>query len=403
VKRGKLIVVGSGDPALREYALAAMSERAEIALLGYRRPTWEKPYVSEYDCVDLEDAEQIVAAAKRMAPDGIVTYDERLVENTALAASVLGLPGPDPAAVTLCKDKSRLRERLAEAGVSQVSFGVAHDLSEAVTVASAIGYPVVLKPRGLSGSIGVTRVDAESELPDAFAMTAQARVGLSAVRHQGVLIEEYLDGPEYSVDCVTTSGVVTPLVVAGKLLAFSPYFEEAGHVVPPRAAAGLDEAVSLVRQVHAVLGLDWIATHSEVRLTSRGPRIIEVNARLGGDLIPYLGQLALGVNAAGAVADVAMGREPAVAVAGTERVAAVRMFYPHHDVQLESVELRDPERIAGLDSFHALARRGAILRLPPRGFLSRLAAVVVTGADHEECESRLTQAELHLTVQGTPG
>lgn len=395
-------MVGSGDPALREYALAAMSERADIALLCYRRPTWEKPYLCGYDCVDLEDADQIVEAAKRLSPRGIVTYDERLVENTALAAQALGLPGPSPAAVTLCKDKSRMRQRLADAGVSPVRYGVARDVAEAAAAAAAIGYPVVLKPRALSGSIGVVRVDDQEGLADAFAMTAGARVGLSAVRHPGVLVEEYLDGPEYSVDCVTVNHVTTPLVIAGKLLAFPPYFEEAGHVVPPRPSAGLDDAVDLVMRAHVALGLDWVATHSEVRLTPAGPRIIEVNARLGGDLIPYLGLLAHGRDAAAAVADVALGREPVITAEGAaaHRVAAVRMFYPEWDIEVESVQLAEPERIPGLDRFDVLARRGETLRLPPRGFLSRLAAVVVTGADHDECAVRLTVAEQQLSVHG---
>ncbi|WP_460371062.1 ATP-grasp domain-containing protein, partial [Actinocorallia lasiicapitis] len=191
-----------------------------------------------------------------------------------------------------------------------VGFGIARDVAAATALAAGLGYPVVLKPRALSGSIGVVRVGSAAELESAFPAVLGARTGLSARAHLGVLVEEYLDGPEYSVDAVTSGGVTRILVVAEKTLGFAPFFEETGHLVPARPVPGLDDAVELVVRAHAALGLDSMTTHTEVRLTPAGPRLVEINARLGGDLIPYLGRLALGVDAPGAAADVAMGRVP---------------------------------------------------------------------------------------------
>ena len=399
VTEGNLILVGSGDPALREYVLAGMSRRVPVALLSYRRPTWEKPYLSGWDCVDLEDPGHIISAAAKLSPRGIVTYDERLVLNTARAASALGLPGPDLDAVVRCKDKSQTRQRLAETGLSPVRFAVVQDVAAAVEAAATIGYPVVLKPRALSGSIGVVRADSESELRDSFHMVCGARVGLSAVTHPGVLVEEYLDGPEYSVECVTARGVTTPVVVAEKLLAFPPYFEEAGHVVPARPAPGLAEAIDMVVRAHQVMALDTVATHTEFRLTPAGPRIIEINARLGGDLIPFLGQLAHGVDLPAAAADLAMGLLPDLSVSDVA-VASVGMCYPEFDVEIESVTLEGGPDLPGLQRFDVLARPGETLRLPPHGFLSRLAAAVVTGSDHAECLARLDAARSRVTVRG---
>ncbi|MEO3783711.1 ATP-grasp domain-containing protein [Actinocorallia sp. B10E7] len=401
MNEGPLIVVGSGDRTLREYALAAMSERAPLALFAYRRPTWEKPYVTAHASVDLESPEHLVSEAGKLSPRGMITYDERLVESTARAAQELGLPGPGARAVALCKDKSAMRRALAETGLSPVGFATADDLETALVTAERIGYPVVLKPRALSGSIGVVRVDSPDALRRVFDAVLGARTGLSAVAHPGVLVEEFLDGPEYSVDAVTTGGETRVLVVAEKMIGFPPYFEETGHIVPARPAPGLDDAVALVKKAHAALGLDSMTTHTEVRLTSSGPRIVEINARLGGDLIPYLGRLALGVDAAGAAADVALGAAvPGTAAAEpTAGAAAVRLFYPKEDIRVRSVELPP---VPGLDRFAVLAKPGEVLRLPPRGFLSRLAVAVVTGADHAECLERAAEAEQSLVVQGDP-
>lgn len=398
---GHVLVMGSGDRALREYALAAMSSRAPLALLNYRRPTWEKAYVNTYACVDLQDPAHIIARAGSLDPIGITTYDERLTENTAAVAAALGLRGPSVDAIAGCKDKSELRRRLSIAGISPVRYAVAADVAEAARAAGAIGYPVVMKPRGLSGSIGVVRAGDEAALTARFETVLGARVGLSSSPYAGVLIEEYLDGPEFSVDAVTRNGRTVPVVVAEKLLGDPPYFEEIGHVVPAPPRPGLDEALEMVARAHAAAGLDDVVTHTEFRLTGAGPRIIELNARLGGDLIPYLGSLALGIDVAAAVADVAIGQAPELTPTRSE-VAAVRMIYPDRDLTVRSVALDPAAAVAGLDRFEVLARPGEQLRLPPGGFLSRLAVAVVRGRDHAECERALAEVEVAVVVEGEP-
>ncbi|WP_344320826.1 ATP-grasp domain-containing protein [Streptomyces macrosporus] len=313
------------------------------------------------------------------------------------------MPHTDPAAVRRCKDKSALRACLAEAGLGPVRFAVAHDVDTARRAAADIGYPVVLKPRALGGSIGVVRVDGERELLEAFATAADARAGDGTVsRLEGVLIEEYLDGPEYSADCATWQGVTVPLVVAEKTVGFAPYFEELGHVVPAAPREGLDEALAMVVAAHEAAGLDHLVTHTEFRLTSRGPRIIEINVRLGGGLIPHLGALAQGVDLAGASADIAVGREPDLSGDGTG-VAAISMIYPKEDLRVDRVRLaREHDAYPGLDRFVAFLPAGTEVRLPPRGFLSRVAFAVVGGADREECLERRRAVEADVVIEGEP-
>jgi hypothetical protein len=199
---------------------------------------------------------------------------------------------------------------------------------------------------------------------------------------------------------VTAAGRTTAVVVAEKVVDLPPYYEEVGHLVPARPVDGLADALELVAAVHRAVGLDRIVTHTEFRLTSAGPRIIEVNVRLGGDLIPYLGLLASGVDLAAAAADVALGRAPDLAPR-RDRVAAVRFFYPHEDLEVRHVGLDAPAAgLAGLDRFAPLVAPGASVLLPPRGFLSRLALAVVTGGDHAECEMRLSAVMDSFVCEG---
>jgi hypothetical protein len=110
-----------------------------------------------------------------------------------------------------------------------------------------------------------------------------------------------------------------------------------------------------------------------VRLTSAGPRIVEINARLGGDLIPYVGMLATGIDPARVAVDVALGREPEIEMTES-RAAEIRFFYPTEDSIVRGVEL--PRAVPGLHLAEATAREGAVLRLPPRGYLARYAQLI---------------------------
>jgi len=398
----RLLVIGSGSQAYRGYALEGISSRTSVVLLTNQPVSWERGLVAHAAVVDFAHYPSVVQAARAAAADGILTYDERFVELTARLAGDLGLPYTDPDAVRVCKDKSRLRRTLHAAGVSPVRFGVATSVDEALSLAARIGYPVVLKPRALGGSAGVVRADDPAQLAEAFGTAAGARVGTTASAYPGVLLEEFLAGPEYSVDSVTLHGRTTPVVVAEKVVDLPPYFEEVGHFVPATGTAELDAALEMVRAAHAVAGLDQLVTHTEFRITPAGPRIIEVNVRLGGDLIPHLGRLALGVDLAACAADLALGVQPQVRPARA-RTAAVRFFYPAADMRVERVGLRRPESAyPGLDRFVPLVAPGDTVQLPPRAFLSRVALAVVSGADRAECEARLAELADDVECEGSP-
>jgi biotin carboxylase len=401
-----LLLVGSGDQAFREYSLRSISQRFPVALLSAHELSWQRPYVSWFAHADFDDRESLLLAARQLAADasvaGLLTWDERLVEACADIAQELDLPYSTPEAIRTCKDKSSLRTLLHEHAVSPVNFAVAHKLSCAARAAERIGYPLVVKPRGLGGSAGVVRVTRPDDLDEAFLNAAEAHIGPTVSAYAGVLMEEYLEGPEYSVDSLTVDGQTTPLVVAEKSVGLAPYFEETGHVVPPRPHPDLEAGLALVRQVHGLLRLDRVVTHTEFRLTPTGPRIIELNARLGGDLIPYLGTLALGVDLARLAAEVAMGEHPQPRCEAT-CAAAVRFIYPTADVTIRDVGLRRPAaEYPGLVEFRSIVAPGQLLLLPPDGYLSRLAYAIATGEDQDACEASLDRVVEDLVIDAEP-
>jgi biotin carboxylase len=403
VSEGVLLLVGSGKQQLRERGLRSIAARYEVALLVPHKVTWEREYVGRSLIVDFEDEDLFRSEGERFAKavgaTGLLTWSDRVGERCARLAQSLAMPFADPVAMRACKDKRAFRTRLEGLPGLAVRASLVHDLSGAREAAREIGYPVVLKPRALGGSIGVVRVDSERELEQRLRIASSASAGGLTPIHAGVVVEEYLDGEEFCVDCVTFDSETIPVAVYTKRQCPEPYFEPYEISVPAPASPEIAAAVAVVTRAHSALGLDNLATHAELRLTTRGPRLIELNARIAGAHLPWLAELALGLDLPLAAADVAMGRVPDLR---TEQrcVAAIRYLFPEFDMRLQSVELHGTEH-AGLVAFGALADEGAELRRPPRGFMSLYGYAIVTGASREECTARLDGLEPEISVRGT--
>jgi biotin carboxylase len=282
-----------------------------------------------------------------------------------------------------------------------VQYQLVHSEAEAVAAADEIGYPVVVKPRSLAGSLGVARADEREAVRRAFAIADRARfAGLPA--GYGVLVEEYLDGPEISVDSVVCDGSVQCVHVARKRLGFPPFFEEVGHLVTGWSdAPWADEVQQLVARAHRALGVDRGVTHAEVRLTPAGPRLVELNGRLGGDLIPYASRLATGIDLVVTAAQLAFG-PPGPLKPSRRDVAEVRFLYPPVDCVVGRVEVDAAAAMPGIAYAVALAGPGSRLLLPPNSALPRLAALVATGRDEQECADLLDKAERALIFELSP-
>jgi biotin carboxylase len=251
---------------------------------------------------------------------------------------------------------------------------------------------VVLKPRALAGSIGVVKADDSAAVRQAFATAEASRFADLPTGH-GVLVEEYLDGPEISVDSVAFGGTVHCVHVARKRLGFPPYFEEVGHLVTGWVHEPWAEEVrDLVVRAHEALEVTHGVTHAEVRLTGDGPRLVELNGRLGGDLIPYASTLATGVDLVTAAAELAFGRMPSLHPTRHD-TAEVRFVYPPFDCVVRDVDVCEAAALPGIDHAVALAEPGTRLMRPPKAAIPRLAAVVSVGADEQECGAALDKAE----------
>jgi len=410
--RPSIVLLDGGIRPFREHALASIANAYDVVLLQTRQPAWERQYIVDAVPVGgVGSVDDFVAACRiaeyRRPVAGVLTYTEFLVEAAAMLADELDLPHPPLAAVRDCRNKAYTRERLAAAGVPSARAIPVASLAEAQAAAEAIGFPVVVKPVGLEGSVGVVRADTPADLNRCLAVATQARIaGVDA--DSLVLVEEFLPGDEVSVECVTQNGHTDVVAVSHARVGLAPsdpFFQETGRAVradEPLAAA--DSPVAAVaRDALAAVGFTEGVAQVEIKLTDSGPHVIEINARLGGDLVPYLVQLATGVDLARAAADLAVGGWPDL-TPNEHEAAAVRFFYPAHNGRLDK-RYRGPNLDTSppwLDQLTWLAEPGDELRLPPEDYLGRLGLAVVRGSDLATCQQRLDHVERNIHSRLTP-
>ncbi len=254
------------------------------------------------------------AAAARLATlgaDAVVTYSDEMLPVTARLAERLGLPFHAVATVDSLTDKSLQRRRLREAGVEELRVEVIHDAADWPAALASVGLPAVLKPARGQGSRDthlITDPQAGQRLLDGLLASCPTPPGRPAF-----VLEEYLVGRpsapfgDYvSVETVCTANGYEHLVVSAKLPLLPP-FRENGKIWPaPLPGNELHAIKSLASRALAALGIGIGITHTEVKLTAQGPRLIEVNGRMGGrtndlcrnafgfDLVELSGRLALG-------------------------------------------------------------------------------------------------------------
>lgn len=260
------------DPSLREETyLDEVAEHAQELLLA--------------DFSDEAGLRALIAGTVRAHGIGTVLHlgAEASMPPVVAEAEALGV-SPNPAsAVTRLNDKAAMRALLAEHELSVVRAESAATTEAVAAAAGRMPLPVVVKPTGASGSRGVALIRDADDLEEWSARVTEA--GLLGP----YVVEEYLQGPEYSVETLTADGVHHVIGITAKQTTGAPFFVETAHVHPAPLAPEERSAIhAVVIGLLDLAGYRFGPAHTEVILTRRGPRIVESQTRLGGDRIPLL-------------------------------------------------------------------------------------------------------------------
>jgi len=233
-----------------------------------------------------------------------------------------------------------MRRRFREAGVPSPEFvimkEVPHEGDASPFQGAPFSWPLVVKPVDNMGARGCRRVDNFAELKTAVSEA------LAFSRSGRAIVEEYMDGPEFSVDALVYQGEITICGFADRHIFFPPYFIEMGHTMPsaedPAVIKSLVE--TFCRGVKA-LGITNGAAKGDIKLSSRGPMIGEIAARLsGGYMSGWTYPYSSGVLPTRGAIEIALGKKPSRTRPEWNWVSAERAFIsiPGRVRSIEGVE-----------------------------------------------------------------
>jgi len=278
----------------------------------------EAPCVSFADRfrqIDLKDREGIEAFGRSLLAEGglsgIMTAGTDFSATVAWAAEKLNLPGISYQAALDASDKERMRKKFKEKGVPSPDFIILKSPPSAnggfgEKNALPFPFPVVVKPVDNMGSRGCSKVESFGVL-DAAVSSA-----LKFSRSGRVIVEEFMEGPEFSVDALVFEGDITICGIADRHIFFPPYFIEMGHTMPSsQSPAVIDSLLETFAAGIKALGITCGAAKGDIKLTPQGPMIGEIAARLsGGYMSGWTYPYSSGVMPAQGAIEIASGKKP---------------------------------------------------------------------------------------------
>ena len=336
------------------------------------------------------DTPRIVEAARTYQIDGIMTLASDMpMQAVAAVCEELGLIGITPQTALNATNKAEMRRCFKAHDVPIPEFYIVSELDEFMEATKHFTTKFIIKPADNSGNRGVkliTDIAEEQVLIQAFDYSKKYS------RDGRVLLEEYMEGDEFSVETMSVDGVCHVIQVTDKLTSGAPYFVEMGHTQPSMFAEDIKMRISEVAKAGIkALGINHGPSHTEIKLTSTGPKIVEIGERLGGGCITtHLVPLSTGVNMVEANIRIALGETPDLCKK-YDKGAAIRFLQPLPGI-FKSVEGVDEARgISGVIEVGFMKKIGEVIPELSNG-LDRVGYVITQGNTREEAVRLCGQA-----------
>ncbi len=303
------ILILGGEFPLRERVLAGAlraSNCLPVLTLAKTRLSAAIKFFDGYIIGDFSNPENVLEAVKKYehennaTPIAIIPMNDFTVRSAAFVSEHYGINHNSVETVNKCRDKFLMKQILVAAGLPVPRFGCFSTLEELKQLAGEIGFPLVIKPRELAGSVGVIKVSTLAELELSFHQcTSDVRaLNVADMTPENMfLVEEYIPATsEVSLEIFNQGDYHRVLAVTDKYLGPEPYFVELGHSVPSVHTEN-KSLIEIAERACQALGIQYGIAHFEARITPEGEiRIIEVGARTGGDTIMDLVERAYGIN-----------------------------------------------------------------------------------------------------------
>ncbi len=414
--KGKsLLVVNSGPPKKRFIFQKLKSLGLRIVLLN-KENNWAGRYADTLLSADTLDQAECIGQTeehlKAAAIDGVLTFFEEDIPLAAVLCERFGWIGHSPEAALNARNKLRTRRVLEDAGLSKYSvpFAEIKSLRDLKRETSRIGFPCVLKPAWGEKSQFVVRLENLEEAVNAFEyIRANMTPKFDSIYTYGteILCEGYLQGAEVDLDLLVQDGKIKFHSFTDNFPTKEPFFVETGDAMPSRhEASDLEAVLTMGREVTKALGLTNGALHVEAKISPTGPKLVELNARMGGDYIYDWVRNVWGVDMIEESLKIAMGmpcepKRPKEAL--THLVGAY--LIPSSSGVISGLTTpqagseQDPPVSDSIHDITLLKEIGDPVLVPPEGF-EAIGWLVGRGNTYAEAEQNLDDAmrQVHVTI-----
>ncbi|EKJ84958.1 isopentenyl diphosphate isomerase/L-lactate dehydrogenase-like FMN-dependent dehydrogenase [Leptospira meyeri] len=311
-----------------------------------------------------KDVEGMVRESKKFVQNtqihGVITAGTDASMTVAAVASALQLPGIRFVDAEAASNKVKMRQRLKEFGMPIPRFAAVWSLQDAKDALDSLTFPLVMKPADNMGARGVIKVNHKDDLTNAF------RHAKKFCPTGELILEEYMEGPELSVDALAFQGQIRMTGIADRIIEREPYFIEVGHNMPsamPKEV--LDEVERVMAGGMRALGIHLGAGKGDIKVTKEGVKIGEIAARLsGGFMSAFTYPLSTGVNLNRAALLISLGETPDNLDPVISRVSIERSLLskPGKLVSIGGVE--ETKKIDGVSEVFIQSKPGDIIKEP---------------------------------------
>jgi isopentenyl diphosphate isomerase/L-lactate dehydrogenase-like FMN-dependent dehydrogenase/biotin carboxylase len=362
---------------------------------------------------DIEGSVRVAKAQNELAAiSAVLTVGTDASMAVAAVANALNLPGIKFEDAEAATNKIKMRMRFKEHGVPSPNFLPVWSLADAKKAGKILKFPVVIKPSDNMGARGVMRIDNLNQLADAF------KFSKGASPSGELIMEEFMDGPELSIDAIIYNEEITITGIADRIIEYPPYFIETGHNMPSSLSQETQEAACDIMKLGIrALGIDIGAAKGDIKITKDGPMIGELAARLsGGFMSAYTYPLSSGVDLMKAAIEVALGQEPGNLEPVFNQFCIERAIITKNGIVKKITGLEEALKIPGIKEIFLNVKPGDKV-IQPRSNVEKAGHIIAIGktldeavASVEKCrsvlnfelieESEISMETIHLAAKG---
>lgn len=307
--RPKKVVILGANEFQNKLIMRANSLGYETHVFAWAANDIGERTASYFYPISIIDKEAILQKCQEIKPQAICSIASDLATLTVnFLAEKLHLPGNPTAISEQCTNKYKMRETFLKNHVKVPKFAKISDqnIDDYQSLLQDFHFPVIVKPTDRSGSRGITKVTSLTRILPAI------QTSITESFEHAAIVEEFIEGDEYSCECISQNGEHHFLAFTKKYTTGSPHFIETGHTEPSDIPAKYQNQIKQeIKKALTALGIKNSASHTEFKIDAKGNfGIIEIGARMGGDCIGSdLVKLSTGNDFVKMVLDVALGNQ----------------------------------------------------------------------------------------------